>query len=308
MAAVTAQLVKELRDATGAGMMDCKKALTATEGDMEKAIDYLRENGLAKAAKKSGRIASEGLARLAVNADGTKAAVVEVNSETDFVAKNPDFIEFVEKIADIALNDPEADCEKCILSCKYDDEGTVSEALTSKIATIGENMSIRRLARLGTEGVKYVGYTHGGGRICVLVGLKTDADVAEITECGKDVAMQVASMSPKFVDESSVDPEYLAHEKEILIAQAQNESPDKPQAIIEKMITGRLKKTLKETCLTDQVFVKNSELSVKQYVDSVAKAIGKPIQIVEMVRYEVGEGLEKKSENFAEEVAKQMHG
>ncbi|MBQ1907011.1 MAG: elongation factor Ts [Firmicutes bacterium] len=308
MAAITAALVKELRDMTGAGMMDCKKALSATEGDIQKAVDYLRENGLAKAAKKSGRVAAEGLARVAINAEGTEAAVVEVNSETDFVAKNPDFIDFVEKVAEIALNDPEADCEKCILSCQYGDEGTVSEALTSRIATIGENMSIRRLTKLATPGVKYVGYTHGGGRICVIVGLKTDAELAEITECGKDVAMQIASMNPKFVDESAVDPEYLAHEKEILIAQAQKESPDKPQNIIEKMIQGRLKKSLKETCLTDQVFVKNSELSVKQYVDSVAKAIGKSIQVAEMVRYEVGEGLEKREENFAEEVAKQMKG
>ena len=185
-------------------------------------------------------------------------------------------------------------------------EGTVAEALTHKIAKIGENMNIRRVAKCTTPGVKYVGYLHMGGKIGVLVGLKTEADVSEVAVCGKDVAMQVASMNPQFVDESGVDPEYLAHEKEVLIAQAAKEAPDKPQAIIEKMITGRLKKQLKETCLVDQAFVKDSNMTVKEYVDSVAKAIGKDIQVVEMVRYEVGEGIEKKQENFAEEVAKQM--
>ncbi len=305
MAAITAALVKELREATGAGMMDCKKALVAVDGDMEKAVDYLRENGLMKAAKKAGRIASEGLVRLAFNADGTEACAVEVNSETDFVAKNPEFVEFVEKLSQIGLAASEV-CEKCILDMPYGPEGTVQEVLTNKIATIGENMNVRRIVKCNTPGVKYVGYVHGGGRIGVIIGLKSDASAAELETVGKDVAMQAASMRPQYVDESQVDPDYLAHEKEVLIAQAQNESPDKPQAIIEKMITGRLKKQLKEVCLVDQTFVKNNELSVKQYVDSVAKQLGKDIQVVEMVRYEVGEGLEKKEENFAEEVAKQM--
>ncbi len=305
MAQVTASMVKELREATGAGMMDCKKALVACDGDMDKAVDYLRENGLAKAAKKAGRIAAEGLVRLAIAPDGTSAAAIEVNSETDFVAKNEEFVDFVETLSWAVLNGNFASVEEFAAS-SYPGEGTVQEVLTAKIAKIGENMNIRRFQKMATEGVKYVGYTHGGGRIGVLVGLKTEASAEEINICGKDVAMQVASMSPKFVDEKAIDPEYLAHEKEVLIAQAKNESPDKPENILEKMITGRLKKQLKETCLVDQVFVKNSEMSVKEYVDSVAKQIGKPIQVVEMLRFEVGEGIEKKEENFAEEVAKQL--
>ncbi len=303
MAAITAALVKELREATGAGMMDCKKALVAVDGDMNKAVDYLRENGLMKAAKKAGRVASEGLVRLAFNEDSTAACAIEVNSETDFVAKNPEFVEFVEKLAQIGLAADEI-CEKCILDMPYGSEGTVQEVLTNKIATIGENMNIRRVVKCNTPGVKYVGYVHGGGRIGVIIGLKSEASAAELETVGKDVAMQAASMRPKYVDETSVDPEYLAHEKEVLIAQAMNEG--KPQAIVEKMVVGRLKKELKEVCLVDQAFVKNGELSVKQYVDSVAKDLGKAIQVVEMVRYEVGEGIEKKEENFAEEVAKQM--
>ncbi len=305
MAAVTAAMVKDLRETTGAGMMDCKKALVECDGDMQKAIDYLREKGLSKAAKKAGRVAAEGLVRLAFNADSTKAAAVEVNIETDFAAKNPEFIEFVEDLAELSLSDDVA-CEKCLLKQDFKGEGSVQEVLTAKIAKIGENMSVRRVAKCTTPGVKYIGYLHMGGKIGVIVGLKTEASAEEVTVCGKDVAMQVASMNPQFVDESSVDPEYIAHEKEVLIAQAANEAPDKPKAIIEKMITGRLNKQLKETCLVCQAFVKDSNMSVKEYVDSVAKQIGKDIQVVEMVRYEVGEGIEKKQENFAEEVAKQM--
>ena len=298
---------------TGAGMMDCKKALVATDGDMDKAVDFLRENGLAKAAKKASRIASEGLVRMAFAADGTSAAAVEVNSETDFVAKNEEFIEFVEKLADIALAADKV-CAECMKEMPYGEEGTVAEVLTAKIAKIGENMNLRRAVKCNTPGVKYVGYSHGGGRIGVIIGLKTDASVEEVTTCGKDVAMQAASMRPLYVDEESVDPEYLAHEKEVILAQAMNENNElpenkrKPQAIIEKMITGRVKKSLKEVCLVDQAFVKDSNMSVGEYVASCAKALGKDIQVVEMVRYEVGEGIEKKVENFAEEVAKQMQG
>jgi len=304
--AITASMVKELRETTGAGMMDCKKALVEVEGDMQKAIDYLREKGLSKAAKKSGRIAAEGLVRMAFSADGTNAAAIEVNSESDFVAKNPEFIQFVEKLADITLSLEDGSCEECLKKAAYDETGTVQDVLVNKIATIGENMNIRRIAKCHTEGVKYVGYLHGGGRIGVIVGLKTEAPVEAVTLVGKDVAMQVASMRPQFVNEKAIDAEYLAHEKEVLIAQAHNESPDKPAAILEKMITGRLKKQLKEVCLLDQVFVKNNELNVKQYVDSVAKELGTAIEVVEMVRFEVGEGLAKREENFAEEVAKQM--
>ncbi|MBQ2456126.1 MAG: elongation factor Ts [Firmicutes bacterium] len=312
MAAITAALVKELRETTGAGMMDCKKALVETDGDMNKAIDYLREKGLSKAAKKSGRIAAEGLVRLAFTSDGTKAAAIEVNSESDFVAKNPEFIEFVEKLADITLNLEDGSCENCLKKAEFANGETVEAVLVNKIATIGENMNIRRIAKCHTPGVKYVGYLHQGGRIGVIVGLKTEASVEEVTTVGKDVAMQICSMRPQFVDESAIDEEYMAHEKEVILAQALNENnqlPEdkrKPQAIVEKMIQGRLKKQLKEVCLVDQAFVKNGEMNVKQYVDSVAKELGKSIEVVEMVRFEVGEGLEKKQENFVEEVAKQM--
>ena len=305
--AITAAQVKELREATGAGMMDCKKALVETDGDMAKAVDYLRENGLAKAAKKAGRIAAEGLVKLAFNADGTNAAAVEVNAETDFVAKNDEFVQFVDDCAKLALTAADEDMEK-FMALTLGEQGTVQETLTAKIAKIGENMNVRRIAKGNTAGCKYVGYVHGGGKIGVIIGLKTEATAEEVAVVGKDVAMQAASMRPLYVDESGVDPEYIAHEKEVLVAQAANESPNKPKEIIEKMITGRLKKQLKEVCLVEQSFVKNGDMTVKEYVDSVAKEIGKPIQVVEMIRYEVGEGLEKKVENFAEEVAKQMQG
>lgn len=305
MAAITAAQVKELRETTGAGMMDCKKALVECDGDMTKALDYLRENGLVKAAKKAGRIASEGLVKLAFNADATAAAAVEVNAETDFVAKNEEFIEFVDSCAKLALSAESSDMEK-FLAMPLGEQGSVQETLTAKIAKIGENMNVRRIARLSTPGCKYVGYIHAGGKIGVIIGLQSEASAEELSVVGKDVAMQAASMRPLYVNEAEVDPEYMAHEKEVLVAQAMNESPNKPQDIIEKMITGRLKKELKEVCLVDQKFVKNSDMSVKEYVDSVAKEIGKPITVLEMVRYEVGEGLEKKVENFAEEVAKQM--
>ncbi len=303
--AITAAQVKELRETSGAGMMDCKKALVECDGDMKKAIDYLRENGLAKAAKKAGRIASEGLVKLAFSADATAAAAVEVNAETDFVAKNEEFIQFVDDCAKLALTAADVELDK-FLALPLGEQGSVQETLTAKIAKIGENMNVRRVAKACTPGCKYVGYVHAGGKIGVIIGLKTEASAEELAVVGKDVAMQAASMRPLYVDETGVDPEYLAHEKEVLVAQAAIESPDKPQEIIEKMITGRLKKELKEVCLVDQKFVKNADMSVKEYVDSVAKELGKSIIVAEMIRYEVGEGLEKKVENFAEEVAKQI--
>lgn len=301
--AVTASMVKELRERTGAGMMDCKNVLVETSGDMEKAIELLREKGLAKAAKKAGRIASQGLVKLAFSADGKKAAAIEVNSETDFVAKNEEFIEFVDVLADKALEAISNDME-AFMALPYKDEGTVQDALNNKIAKIGENMNVRRFVKCATPGVVYVGYTHGNGKIGVIVGFETDATADEINVLGRDVAMQVASMSPKFVDESSIDPAYIENEKRILVQQALNEG--KPADIVEKMVTGRLKKELKETCLIEQKFVKDSEISVCQYIDNSARALGKNVKVVEMVRYEVGEGIEKKEENFAEEVAKQM--
>jgi elongation factor Ts len=300
---VTALMVKELRETTGAGMMDCKKALIETGGDMDKAIDYLRENGLAKAAKKAGRVASEGLVKLAFNAEGTAAAAIEVNSETDFVAKNEEFIEFVEKLAQLVLSTGETNLE-AFMALPYEAEGTVTDALHAKIAKIGENLSIRRFSKFATPGVKYVGYIHGGGKIGVIIGMKTEAAAEDVSVVGKDVAMQAASMRPQFVDETSVDAAYMEHEKQILIAQALNEG--KPMEIVEKMVIGRLKKELKETCLVEQKFVKNNDMSVKEYVSAFAKDLGKDIQVVEMLRFEVGEGIDKKEENFAEEVAKQM--
>lgn len=293
---VTASLVKELRERTGAGMMDCKKVLVETSGDMEKAIELLREKGLAKAAKKAGRVASQGLVKLAFSADGKKAAAIEVNSETDFVAKNEEFIEFVDILADKALESTSDDME-AFMALPYKEEGTVQDALNNKIAKIGENMNVRRFTKCETPGVVYIGYTHGNGKIGVIVGFETEAAADQISVMGRDVAMQVASMNPKFVDESSIDPAYIESEKNILVHQALNEG--KPADIVEKMVTGRLKKELKETCLIEQKFVKDGELSVKQYIDNAAKEIGKAVKVVEMVRYEVGEGIEKKEENFA---------
>lgn len=300
--AVTASMVKELREMTGAGMMDCKKILVEADGNMDKAIELLREKGLAKAAKKAGRVAAQGLVKFAISEDGTKAAMVEVNSETDFVAKNEEFIIFVEGLAKLALDNEASDLE--VFSALPFEGSTVKDVLTEKIAKIGENMNIRRFTRMDQTGVKYVGYLHGNGKIGVVVGLETEAPISDVSVCGKDVAMQVASMNPKFLDESQVDPEYLENEKKILVQQALNEG--KSADIVEKMVTGRLKKELKETCLVEQKFVKDNDLTVKQYVENTAEEIGKSIKVVSMARYEVGEGIEKKEENFAEEVAKQM--
>jgi elongation factor Ts len=301
---VTAGMVKELRERTGAGMMDCKNALTEVDGDMDRAIETLREKGLAKAAKKAGRIASQGLVNLVFTSDGKKAAAVEVNSETDFVAKNDEFVGFVSTLATIVLNSEVQDVEE-LLKIDYLNEGSVEAVLHNKIATIGENMSIRRFVRCEKPGVLNIGYVHGGGRIGVIVELETNASLTEVSGLGKDIAMQIASMNPKFLDESCVDPEYIESEKKILIQQALNEG--KSADIVEKMVIGRLKKELKETCLLEQKFVKDSEMSVGQYVDAISKSIGKPIKVVGMTRYEVGEGIEKIEENFADEVAKQIN-
>lgn len=301
--AVTAQMVKELREMTGAGMMDCKKALVEVDGDMDKAVEFLREKGLSKAAKKAGRVAAEGLVQIAFSEDHKAAAVVEVNSETDFVAKNPEFREFVDSLSQMALreDDPSMDA---FMALDFKGEGTVKDALTAKIAKIGENMNIRRFKKLVGEGVVYHGYVHSNGKIAVLVGLETDASAEETETVGRDVAMQVASMNPKFVKEDDVDQEWLAHETEIAKQQLLNEG--KPESLLERIIPGKIKAILKEVCLVDQKFVKNSDQTVSQYVAEAGKALGKDIAIVEMVRFEVGEGIEKKEEDFAAEVAAQM--
>ncbi|PHV71772.1 elongation factor Ts [Sporanaerobium hydrogeniformans] len=301
--AITAAMVKELRERTQAGMMDCKKALNAVDGDMDKAIEYLRENGLAKAAKKADRVAAEGLIKDAISADCKKAAIVEVNSETDFVAKNEQFISFVNEVAQIVLNNDVADVEALkALPWSSDASKTVNDVLTEKIATIGENLSIRRFAKLSTEGT-IASYTHGGGKIVSLVEVLAEGEKAQ--EVGRNIAMQVAAANPEFVSVNEVPEEKKAHEKEILMHQALNENPGKPENIIEKMVIGRLNKQLKEICLLEQEYVKDPDFTVGKYV---AAEIGKADMVKAFVRFEAGEGIEKKEENFAEEVAKQMQG
>ncbi|WP_449024891.1 translation elongation factor Ts [Peptostreptococcus stomatis] len=300
--AVTAQMVKELREATGAGMMDCKKALTEADGNMERAVDILREKGLSKAAKKADRVAAEGLVTIKTNADNTLAAVVEVNSETDFVAKNKDFKDFVADVAEMVLEGDAADLD-ALLASNHKEGKALKDVLNDRVATIGEKLDVRRFERISTKG-KVAGYIHGGGKIGVLVELATDSNDERVLSLGKDIAMQVAAMNPKYISRDDVDPEYIAHETEILTQQALNER--KPANIVEKMVVGRLNKELKEVCLVDQVFVKDSELTISKLIAKVAKEVASDISIASMVRYEVGEGIEKREENFAEEVAKQM--
>ncbi len=302
--AITAGLVKELREMTGAGMMDCKKALTETNGDIDAAIEYLRKNGQAKAEKKAGRIAAEGIVRTVVK-DDKVAAIVEVNSETDFVAKNADFQAFVEAVAVQAVETDAADIDAFMAEVwKEDTSKTVKEALVEKIAVIGENLNIRRFEKVQADGC-VVSYIHGGGRIGVLVVADTDVVNDEIKTCLKNVAMQVAAMYPKYVSRAEVSQEYMDHEKEILLAQAKKENPEKPDNIIEKMIIGRLNKELKEICLLDQVYVQDSDLTVAKYVDKVAKENNANVTVKKFIRFETGEGLEKKVDDFAAEVAAQ---
>ena len=302
MAAVTAAMVKELRESTGAGMMECKKALTETDGDMEAAVDVLRKSGAAKVEKKAGRIAAEGITRVA--SEGNTAVVVEVNSETDFVAKNATFQEFVQAVADKALKasvDKAGDGEDVCAILDMQSE------LEEKTLTIGEKLSIRRFQKITGDCV--ASYIHGGGRIGVLVaadGASNDA----IKEALTNVAMQIAALKPQYTSDSEVSAEYIEHEKEILMAQIQNDPKEsqKPAKVIEGMITGRIKKELKEICLLDQTYVKaeDGKQSVAKYVEQVAKENGAKITVKGFVRYETGDGIEKKEENFAEEVAKQM--
>ena len=304
--AITAGMVKELREMTGAGMMDCKKALTETNGDMDAAIEFLRKNGQAKAEKKAGRIAAEGIVKTVVR-DDKVAAIVEVNSETDFVAKNDEFQGFVEAVVNQVADNNPADMDAFMAEAwAADASKTVKDALVEKIAVIGENLNIRRFERVDAENGCVVSYIHGGGRIGVLVVADTDVVNDEIKTCLKNVAMQVAAMSPKYVSRGEVSQEYMDHEKEILLAQAKKENPEKPDNIIEKMIIGRLNKEMKEICLLDQVYVQDSDLTVAKYVDKVAKENNAKVTVTKFIRFETGEGIEKKEENFAEEVAKQM--
>ena len=311
--AITAGMVKELREMTGAGMMDCKKALTATEGDMDKAVEWLREKGLATAQKKAGRIAAEGLAMVKVSEDGKKAVAVEVNSETDFVAKNEKFQAYVGQVADQAMDTAAADIDAFLAEpWKFDTTKTVNEALAGQIAVIGENMKIRRFAQVKEDAGFVASYTHMGGKIGVLVDVVTDVVNDAVKEMAKNVAMQVAALKPLYTNRSEISEEYIAHEKEILMAQIMNDPKEsqKPEKVIQGMINGRINKELKEICLLDQVYVKaeDEKQAVSQYVAEVAKANGANITIKGFVRFETGEGIEKKEEDFAAEVAKQMAG
>ena len=303
--AFTAKDVQALREKTGCGMMDCKKALTESGGDMDKAVEYLREKGLAAAAKKSGRIAAEGVV-LAVVDDAKKVgAVIEVNSETDFVGKNASFVAFVEACAKTVIDENPADVE-ALSECKLaGGNETVAEALREKILTIGENIKIRRFARFEGDMVSYV---HGGGTIGVIVRFNTTPEVAakpEFKSFGKDIAMQIAAINPAYLKREDVPAEVLEKEKEILMAQIANDDKlkNKPQQVIAKMVEGKIGKYYKENCLVDQAFVKDGNISVSKYVADTAAALGGEISIAEYVRFEKGEGLEKREDNFADEVA-----
>ena len=309
--AVTAAMVKELREMTGAGMMDCKKALAATDGDMDKAVEFLREKGLAGAEKKAGRIAAEGIVATAMTEDEKKAVVVEVNAETDFVAKNAKFQAYVAQVAAQALTTTAADMDAFMEEKWAADESlTVKEALSSQISIIGENMNIRRFKQVVEENGVVVSYIHAGGRIGVLVDVETSVVNDAVKEMGKNIAMQIAALNPKYTSRDEVSAEFIEHEKSILMAQIQNDPKEasKPEKVIQGMIQGRINKEMKEICLLDQTYVKaeDGKQSVAQYVAQVAKENGANITVKGFVRFETGEGLEKKEENFAEEVAKQM--
>lgn len=308
--AITAAMIKELRELTGAGMSTCKEALVEADGNIEKAIEVLREKGQAAAVKKAGRIASEGLSLAYITEDKKVGVVVEVNSETDFVAKNSEFQSFVESVAKHAANSMAKDIDE-LMDEKWIEDNTITvrEALTQKIAVIGENLNIRRFSRFVNEGNGYmVSYMHAGGKVAVLVEFETDTNSDKLEEAGKNVAMQVAAMNPRFKTKDDVPEEFIAKEKEILTQQTENDPKcaGKNEKAIENIITGRLNKELKEMCLVDQEYVKNDKMTVSQYIDSVAKEIGGNISIKGFIRFETGEGLEKKEENFAEEVSKTM--
>lgn len=311
--AITAAQVKELRETTGSGMMDCKKALTATDGDMEKAIEWLREKGLATAQKKASRIAAEGIVMVRVVEGSKKAVAVEVNAETDFVAKNEKFQSFVAQVAEQALETSAPDAEAMLEEpWKFDTTKTVSEALAAEISVIGENMKIRRFQVVEEPDGFVADYTHMGGKIGVLVDIVTDVDNDAIREMGKNIAMQVAALKPQYTSNSEISEEFKAHEREILLAEIRNDEKmaGKPEKVILGAVEGRLNKELKEVCLLDQVYVKaeDGKQTVAKYVDQVAKENGAKITIKGFVRFETGEGIEKRHDDFAAEVAAQVGG
>lgn len=301
--AFTNKDVMELREKTGVGMMDCKKALMESDGDMEKAIDYLREKGLAKQAKKASRVAAEGMAYATVDYEKKVGVVVEVNSETDFAAKSDKFIEFVKEIAAVIINENPADVD-ALLACGVNGM-TVADLLRDKVMVIGENLSIRRFVRYEGDCVAYV---HGGGRIGVLVKFEADAAASgseALIECGKDIAMQIAALNAPYLDEASVPADVVEHEKEVQLALIKNDpkNASKPEAVLEKMIIGKMRKYFEENCLVNQAFVKDGNLTVGQYVEQQAKVAGGFMALVAFVRFEKGEGIQKREDDFASEVA-----
>ncbi len=309
--AITAAMVKELREMTGAGMMDCKKALNETDGDMDAAVEFLRKNGQAKAEKKAGRIAAEGLVRVAIVED-KKAAIVEVNSETDFVAKNETFQQYVEAVAAQAVKSDAADMDAFLAEAwKEDTSMTVKDALVAKVAVIGENLTIRRFEKVEAANGCVVSYIHGGGRIGVVVEAETSVVNDTVKEALSNIAMQIAALNPKYVSRDEISEEYIAHEKEILLAQIMNDPKEsqKPEKVINGMIEGRVNKELKEICLVDQVYVKaeDGKQTVAKYLEQVSKEVGMSVSVKKFVRFETGEGIEKKEEDFAAEVAAQMN-
>ena len=305
--AFTSKDVMALREKTGVGMMDCKKALQESDGDMEKAIDYLREKGLAKQAKKASRVAAEGMAYAVADIAKKVGVVVEVNSETDFAAKSDKFIEFVNQVAQVIMDKAPADVE-ALMACDAGNGQTLADVLRDKVMVIGENLSVRRFVRYEGDCVAYV---HGGGRIGVLVKFEADAAASgsdALVECGKDVAMQIAALNAPYLDEASVPADVVAHEKEVQLALMKNDpkNASKPENILEKMITGKMRKYFEEVCLVNQAFVKDGNLTVGQYVEQQAKAAGGAMTLASFVRYEKGEGLQKREDDFASEVASMM--
>lgn len=305
--AFTAKDVQALREKTGVGMMDCKKALTEADGDMEKAADILREKGLAAQVKKAGRVAAEGAVYAAVCDKCKIGVVVEINAETDFAAKSDKFQEFIKGVAEVIMKKNPVDVA-ALMEMEYEDGRTVTQALQDRVLVIGENISIRRFVRFEGDCVAYV---HGGGRIGVLVrfeaeGAASGSDI--LKECGKDVAMQIAALNATYLDKSTVPAEALEKEKEILIAQIKNDpkNANKPENIITKMVDGRIGKFYENNCLLQQAFVKNGDITVEQYVAEEAKKAGGAMKVAEFVRFEKGEGLQKREDNFADEVASMM--
>lgn len=304
---VTAQLVKELRELTGAGMMDCKKALSETNGDLGKAVDVLREKGLASAAKKAGRVAAEGVVSSYVSSDFSKGTLVELNCETDFVAINPLFVQLSKEICEIASENQCEDVQSIEgLDYKFSQEfATVKDAIVGLVSKLGENISLRRVVNYSTNDGVINTYIHGDGKIGVMVELKSSNKGEDICKVAKDICMQIAASNPLFLDVNSVDQSVVEKERQILKTQALNEG--KPEQVVEKMVEGRIKKYYQEVCLTEQSFVKDPDLTVARFIENKSKELGSDIQIVRFSRFEKGEGIEKVEENFAEEVQKQMN-